>query len=124
MVGRAGHVVRVPVAVFNLVLGSYKPGVLCGAAAARHIDLNIMRQHLDAGLDEPLGPARLLGFEGGHLDGQLRRALDLGQVFELPAGQLRAVAQVGVFGERVVLPAAAVAMALMRHMPAVPLKLK
>ncbi len=65
-------------------------------------------QNLDAGLDESLGPARLLGFEGGHFDGQLGRALDLGQVFELPAGHLRAVAEVGVFSERVVLPAAAI----------------
>ncbi len=72
------------------------------------LDLEHHGQHLDAGLDEPLGPARLLGLEGGHLDGQLGGALDLGQVFELPAGHLRAVAQVGVFGERVVLPAAAV----------------
>ena len=76
--------------------------------APRHVRLEHHGQHLDAGLDEPLGPARLLRLEGGHLDGQLGRALDLGQVFELPAGQLRAVAQVGVFGERVVLPAAAV----------------
>ncbi len=76
--------------------------------AARHVGVEDQRQHLDAGLDEALGPARLLGFEGGHFDGQLGRALDVGQIFELPAGQLRAVAEVGVFSERVVLPAAAV----------------
>ena len=65
-------------------------------------------QNLDAGLDESLGPARLLGFEGGHLDGQLGGAFHLGQVFKLPAGHLRSVAEVGVFSERVVLPATAV----------------
>ena len=73
-----------------------------------HVGAEDLGQNLDAGLDEPLGPARLLGFEGGHLDGQLGGALDVGQVLELPAGHLRAVAEVGVFGERVVLPAAAV----------------
>ncbi len=57
-------------------------------------------------LDEALGPAGLLGFEGGHLDGELGGALDVLEVFELPAFELRAIAEVGVFGEGVVLPAA------------------
>jgi hypothetical protein len=43
-------------------------------------------QALFAALDEAFGPARLLGFEGGHLDGQLGGALDVWEVFELPAG--------------------------------------
>ena len=76
--------------------------------AAGHVGAEDLGQNLDAGLDEALGPARLLGFEGGHFDGQLGGALDVGQVFELPAGKLRAVAEVGVFGEGVVLPAAAI----------------
>ena len=57
-------------------------------------------------LDEALGPAGLLGLEGGHLDGELGGALDVLEVFELPALELRAIAEVGVFGEGVVLPAA------------------
>ena len=57
----------------------------------------------------PLGPACLLGFEGGHLNGQLCGALDVLEVHELPADHLRAVAEVGVFGEGVVLPAAGLA---------------
>ena len=59
-----------------------------------------------ASLDEAFGPAGLLGFEGGHLDGELGGALDVLEVFELPAYELGAVAEVGVFGEGVVLPAA------------------
>ena len=57
-------------------------------------------------LDEALGPARLLGLEGGHFDGELGGALDVLQVLELPAFELGAVAEVGVFGEGVVLPTA------------------
>src|SRR6202042_3373435 len=45
----------------------------------------------------------------GHLDGQFGGALDVGQVFELPSGELRAIAEIGVFSECVMLPAAAVA---------------
>ncbi len=71
-------------------------------------DLEDEGQDFDAGLDEPLGPARLLRLESGHFDGQLRRALDLRQIFKPPPGQLRAVAEVSVFSECVVLPAAAV----------------
>ena len=63
-------------------------------------------QDFFAGLDEALGPACLLGFEGGHFDGEFGGALDVLQVFELPAFELGAVAEVGVFGEGVVLPAA------------------
>ena len=57
-------------------------------------------------LDQALGPARLLRLEGGHLDGQLGRALHVLQVEKLPSLDLRAIAQVGVFGQGVVLPAA------------------
>jgi len=50
----------------------------------------------------------LLRLEGVHLDRQLRRRDQIRQEQELPAAQLRAVAQVEIFGERVVLPAAGV----------------
>ncbi len=62
-------------------------------------------EDLFAGLDEAFGPAGLLSFEGGHLDGELGGALDVLEVFELPADELGAIAEVGVFGEGVVLPA-------------------
>src|ERR1700735_3747541 len=75
---------------------------------ARNVGAKDHRKHFDRGLDEALGPARLLGLEGGHLDGQLGRALDIRQVFELPSGKLGAVAEIGVFGEGVVLPATGV----------------
>ncbi len=59
-------------------------------------------------LDEPLGPARLLRLKGIHLDGQLRGADNVGIIDELPALKLRAITQIGVFGQRIVLPAAGV----------------
>ena len=50
----------------------------------------------------------LLALEGVHLDRQFRRGDVTRQEHEAPAAQLRAVAEVEVFGQRVVLPAAAV----------------
>ena len=64
------------------------------------------RHELDADLHETFGPAALLRFEGVHLDGQFRRAVFVYEVDEAPAHELRAEAEVCVFGERVVLPAA------------------
>ena len=55
-----------------------------------------------------LGPAVGLLLEGDHLRRQLGRGAELREVDELPALELAAVAEVEVFGERVVLPAAAV----------------
>ena len=66
------------------------------------------RQQLFGALGQAFGPAGLLDLEAVHVGGQFARALDFGQVDELPAFQLGAVGQVGVFGERVVLPAAGV----------------
>ena len=51
----------------------------------------------------------LLRLEGVHLDRQLRRRDVIGQEDELPAAQLRAIAEIEIFGQRVVLPAAGVA---------------
>ncbi len=67
-----------------------------------------LRQVFDGALDQSLGPARLLRLEGGHLDGQLGRALHILQIEKLPSLQLRAIAQIGVFRQGVVLPAARV----------------
>src|SRR5207244_9578513 len=63
---------------------------------------------LPRGLDAALRPAVLLRLERVHLDRDLGRRDDLGQVDELPALELGAVAQIEVFGERIVLPAAGV----------------
>ncbi len=54
----------------------------------------------------PLAQRACWVLKAGHLDGELGGALDVLEVLELPAFELRAVAKVGVFGERVVLPAA------------------
>src|SRR5579884_2138597 len=59
-------------------------------------------------LHQTLGPASLLRFEGVHLNRQLRRALNIRQIQELPAAQLGAIGKVRIFGEGVVLPAAGV----------------
>src|SRR5207245_6646485 len=49
-------------------------------------------------------PPRLLRLERGHLDRQLRRALHILQVLELPPHQLRPVAQIRIFRQGVMLP--------------------
>src|SRR5204862_4684570 len=63
------------------------------------------RQNFFAGLDQSLGPARLLSFECGHFDGQLGGALDILTIDEFPSFELRTIGKISVFGERVVLPA-------------------
>ncbi len=60
------------------------------------------------GLHKALGPARLLGFEAVHIHRKLGSALDLGEVQKFPALELRAIGKIGVFGERVVFPAAGI----------------
>ena len=74
----------------------------------RHIGFEDQWKDFDRGLDESFSPARLLSFEGGHLNGQLCGTFDIGKVFELPSGELGAVAKVCVFGKCVVLPAACI----------------
>ena len=64
------------------------------------------REDFFGGLHQALGPAGLLRFEAVHVYRQLGRALDVRQIQKLPAFQLRAIREIGVFGERVVLPAA------------------
>ncbi len=63
-------------------------------------------KNLNGGLDQAFRPARLLGLEGGHLDGKLGRALHILQVDETPAFELGAIAEVGILGQGVMLPAA------------------
>ena len=66
------------------------------------------RQQLDGGLHRALGPAVGLLLEADHFRRKLGRGAELRQVDELPALDLAAVAEIEVFGERVVLPAAGV----------------
>ena len=63
-------------------------------------------KQLLGGLNAAFGPAVLLAFEGVDFGGQFGGAGDPRQEAEVPAGELGAVAQVDVFGEGVVLPAA------------------
>ena len=89
-----------------------------------HVRRENSGQDFLGGLHQALGPARLLRFEAVHIDGQLGSALDVGKIQKFPAVELRAIGKIGVFGERVVLPAAGVFDGLRRQTPAVPLKLK
>src|SRR5262249_39244665 len=66
------------------------------------------RQALPGNLRQAFGPARLLRLERVHFDGKLGRTLHVDVVNELPAAKLRTVGEVGIFGQRVVLPAAGV----------------
>ena len=63
-------------------------------------------QVLDGALSGAFGPAELLVFERVHLSRQFCRRTHIDQVLELPAFELCAVAEVEVFGDGVVLPAA------------------
>ena len=64
------------------------------------------RQNFLARLNRALGPAVLLALEAVHVHRQLRWRDHVREEDELPALELRPVAQVEIFGERVVLPAA------------------
>ena len=75
--------------------------MLRGLVRAQHARQNFFRR-----LHQALGPARLLRLEGVHFHGQLGGAFDVRQVEKFPAEELRAVGEIGVLGERVVLPAA------------------
>src|SRR5271157_4274581 len=86
--------------------GQVIPGF--GLLPPRNRSAQHLRQVFFRALDEALGPACLLRLKGGHLDRQLGGAFHVLQVTELPSLQLRAVAEVGIFGEGVVLPSAGV----------------
>ena len=62
-------------------------------------------QQFLAGLNRAFGPAMLLRFEAVHIDGQLGGRHHVRQENKFPARELRAVAQIEIFGQRVVLPA-------------------
>ena len=62
-------------------------------------------QNLLAGLDQAFSPARLLGLERRHLNGKLSGTLDVLQVNKFPTFKLRAIGEVGVLRQGIVLPA-------------------
>ena len=76
--------------------------------AERLVRLQDARQELEAGLDRALRPAVLLCLERVHLDRHFRRGDEVRHEVELPAAQLRAVAEVEILRQSVVLPAARV----------------
>jgi hypothetical protein len=80
----------------------------------RQIGRQDVRQQLAARLDRPLGPAVLLRFERIHLDRHFGRRDEIRQEQELPSTKLRAVTEIEIFRQRIVLPAARVAD---RHAP-------
>src|SRR5947209_9318178 len=65
-----------------------------------------LRQQFLASLDRTLGPAMLLGLKTVHVDRQFGRRHDVVQKDKFPAGQLRAVTQIEIFTQRIVLPSA------------------
>src|SRR5689334_11243165 len=76
---------------------------LCGDRNLRFQDA---RQKLDARLDATLRPAALLRLERIHFHRNLARCHDVRQEDEAPAQELRAITEVEILGQRVVLPAA------------------
>ena len=76
--------------------------------AERQVRSQNPRQQLAARLHGPLRPAELLRLEGVHLDRHLGRRDQVGEEDELPAAKLRAVAEIQILGQRVVLPAAGI----------------
>ena len=59
-------------------------------------------------MHQSLGPARLLGFETVHVHREFGSTFDLREVEKPPAFELRAIREIGVFSECVVLPAAGI----------------
>src|SRR6185295_8596239 len=74
----------------------------------RLIRLQDARHQLHERLDRSLRPAMLLRLEGVHLDREFRGRDVILDENELPAAKLGAVAEIEIFGQCVVLPAAAV----------------
>src|SRR5260221_5678437 len=79
-----------------------------GLHAERQIPFQNARQEFPAGLDRALCPASLLRLELLHFDRHFGRRDQPGHEDELPPAQLRAIAQIEIFRERIVLPAAGV----------------
>src|SRR6266850_3513098 len=74
----------------------------------RCVGFQDFREDFLCGLHQALGPSRLLRFEAVHVHGKLGSALNVREVEKLPAFELRTIGKIGVFGERIVLPAAGI----------------
>src|SRR4051794_39863059 len=66
------------------------------------------REQFLASLDRPFRPAMLLRFEAIHVYRQLSGSHNIIEKNELPASKLRAITEVQILGQRVMLPAARV----------------
>ena len=73
--------------------------------AKRLIAIQHARQNFLSGLDQSLCPARLLRLKCGHLHRKLGGALNVLKINKFPSLELSAVGKVGIFGQRVMLPA-------------------
>ena len=62
------------------------------------------RKQFDGGLNQSFRPSSLLALERIHLNRKLGGTNDVRQVKELPSGHLGAIAEIGVFSQRIVLP--------------------
>src|SRR5229473_2883788 len=69
------------------------------------IGLHHTRQNFLRGLHQALGPACLLRLKPVHVNRQLGGALNVRKVEKFPATQLRAIGEIGILSECVVLPA-------------------
>src|SRR5207237_77880 len=61
-------------------------------------------KQLDCGLNQSFRPPGLLAFEGIHFNGEFGRTNDMRQIQKLPASHLRAIAEIRIFCQRVMLP--------------------
>src|SRR5437016_13194804 len=64
------------------------------------------RKQFDGGLNQAFRPSCLLALERIHLNRKLGGANYVRQIKEFPSGHLGAIAEIGVFRQRIVLPAA------------------
>ena len=76
--------------------------------AERLVALEHARKDFLAGLNQALSPARLLGLESGHFYGQFSRTLNVLAIDKFPTLELRTIRKIGVFGQRVMFPAAGI----------------
>src|SRR5207253_2903506 len=62
------------------------------------------RKQFDGSLNQSFRPPRLLAFERIHFDRKFGGANDVRQIQKLPSRHLCAVAEIGIFRQRIVLP--------------------
>ena len=75
-----------------------------GLYLPRQIASEDSRKQFDGGLDQAFRPSSLLAFERIHFNGKFGGTNDVRQIQKLPSCHLCAVAEIGVFRQRIVLP--------------------